>query len=152
MGKTDSAGGTCKTARERDYQAVLPIRGKILNVEKQSIDKVLDNAEIKSMINAFGCGFSQGYGNDFNIDNLKYDKIIIASDADVDGAHIGTLLLTLFYRFMPELLYAGKVYRAMPPLYKVKPPKGKEEYLYDDAALEEYKKTHKSFEVQRYKG
>ena len=135
MGKTDSAGGTAKTGRDRTYQAILPIRGKILNVEKQSIDKVLDNAEIKSMINAFGCGFSQGYGNDFNIDNLKYDKIIIASDADVDGAHIGTLLLTLFYRFMPELLYAGKVYRAMPPLYKVKPPKVVTDFIKDTLLL-----------------
>ncbi len=138
----DSAGGSAKTARDRAYQAILPIRGKILNVEKASIDKVLANAEIKTMINAFGCGFSEGYGNDFDITKLRYDKIIIMADADVDGAHISTLLLTLFYRFMPELIYEGHVYIAMPPLYKAMPARGKEEYLYDDKALERYRKTH----------
>ena len=149
----DSAGGSAKTARNRAYQAILPIRGKILNVEKASIDKVLANAEIKTMINAFGCGFSEGYGNDFDITKLRYDKIIIMADADVDGAHISTLLLTLFYRFMPELIYEGHVYIAMPPLYKAMPARGKEEYLYDDKALEKYRKTHTgSFTVQRYKG
>ncbi|MDD6155696.1 MAG: DNA gyrase subunit B [Lachnospiraceae bacterium] len=150
----DSAGGSAKTARDRMYQAILPIRGKILNVEKASIDKVLANAEIKTMINAFGCGFSEGYGNDFDISKLRYDKIVIMADADVDGAHISTLLLTLFYRFMPELIFEGHVYVAMPPLYKVIPSKGEEEYLYDDAALEAYRRTHKagSFTLQRYKG
>lgn len=149
----DSAGGSAKTARDRSYQAILPIRGKILNVEKASIDKVLANAEIKTMINAFNCGFSEGYGNDFDITKLRYYKIIIMADADVDGAHISTLLLTLFYRFMPELIFEGHVYLAMPPLYKVMPSKGNEEYLYDDKALERYRKTHKSpFTLQRYKG
>ena len=149
----DSAGGSAKMARNRMYQAIMPIRGKILNVEKASIDKVLANAEIKTMINAFGCGFSEGYGNDFDITKLRYDKIIIMADADVDGAHISTLLLTLFYRFMPELIFEGHVYVAMPPLYKVIPSKGKEEYLYDDAALEKYRRTHTgNFTLQRYKG
>ena len=149
----DSAGGSAKTARDRNYQAILPIRGKILNVEKASIDKVLANAEIKTMINSFGCGFSEGYGNDFDITKLRYDKIIIMADADVDGAHICTLLLTLFYRFMPELIYEGHVYIAMPPLYKAIPSRGEEQYLYDDAALERYRKKHKApFTLQRYKG
>ena len=150
----DSAGGSAKTARDRNYQAILPIRGKILNVEKATIDKVLANAEIKTMINAFGCGFSEGYGNDFDITKLRYDKIIIMADADVDGAHISTLLLTWFYRVMPELIYEGHVYIAMPPLYKVMRKNGAEEYLYDDKALERYRKTHKSrtFTLQRYKG
>lgn len=149
----DSAGGSAKTARNRAYQAILPIRGKILNVEKASIDKVLANAEIKTMINAFGCGFKEGYGNDFDITRLRYDKIIIMADADVDGAHISTLLLTLFYRFMPELIFERHVYIAMPPLYKAMPAKGKEEYLYDDKALEKYRKSHKGpFTLQRYKG
>ncbi|MBR2527244.1 MAG: DNA gyrase subunit B [Blautia sp.] len=150
----DSAGGSAKTARDRSYQAILPIRGKILNVEKAAMDKVLGNAEIKTMINAFGCGFSEGYGNDFDITKLRYDKIVIMADADVDGAHISTLLLTLFYRFMPELIYQGHVYIAMPPLYKAMPKKGAEEYLYDDKALERYRKKHKpgSFTLQRFKG
>ena len=149
----DSAGGSAKTARDRMYQAILPIRGKILNVEKASIDKVLANAEIKTMINAFGCGFSEGYGNDFDIAKLRYDKIIIMADADVDGAHISTLLLTLFYRFMPQLIYEGHVYIAMPPLYKAMPKKGEEEYLYDDKALEKYRASHDGpFTLQRYKG
>lgn len=150
----DSAGGSAKMARNRNFQAIMPIRGKILNVEKATIDKVLANAEIKTMINAFGCGFSEGYGNDFDITKLRYDKIIIMADADVDGAHISTLLLTLFYRFMPELIFEGHVYVAMPPLYKAMPSKGEEEYLYDDKALEIYRREHKNekFTLQRYKG
>ena len=110
----DSAGGSAKTARNRAFQAILPIRGKILNVEKASIDKVLANAEIKTMINAFGCGFSEGYGNDFDITKLRYNKIIIMADADVDGAHISKLLLTLFDRFMPEPICAGHESIAVP--------------------------------------
>ena len=148
----DSAGGSAKMARNRQNQAIMAIRGKILNVEKASMDKVLANAEIKTMIYAFGCGFSEGYGNDFDISRLRYNKIIIMTDADVDGAHIDTLLLTLFYRFMPELILEGHIYLAMPPLYKAVSSKGKEEYLYDDAALESYKKIHRNFTMQRYKG
>lgn len=149
----DSAGGSAKTARNRQYQAILPIRGKILNVEKASMDKVLANAEIKTMINAFGCGFSEGYGNDFDISRLRYNKIILMTDADVDGSHIDTLLLTFLYRFMPELIYNGHVFIAMPPLYKAIPARGEEKYLYDDKELEKYRKTHKGdFRLQRYKG
>ena len=150
----DSAGGSAKMARNRMYQAILPIRGKILNVEKASMDKILANAEIKTMINAFNCGFSEGYGNDFDITKLRYHKIIIMADADVDGAHISNLLLTLFYRFMPELIHEGHIYIAMPPLYKAIPNRGTEEYLYDDAALTKYREKHKkgSFTLQRYKG
>lgn len=154
----DSAGGSAKTARNRRTQAILPIRGKVLNVEKASIDKVLGNAEIKTMINAFGCGFMEGYGNDFDISKLRYDKIIIMTDADVDGAHIDTLLLTFFYRFMPELINQGHVFLATPPLYRaeVKSKKSSKDvqYLYDDKALEDYRKKHASgsFTLQRYKG
>ena len=149
----DSAGGSAKSARNRQYQAILPIRGKILNVEKASIDKVLANAEIKTMINSFGCGFSEGYGNDFDISKLRYDKIILMTDADVDGSHIDTLLLTFLYRFMPELIYNGHVYIAMPPLFKVIPKRGEEQYLYDEKELEKYRKTHTGeFTLQRYKG
>lgn len=149
----DSAGGSAKMARDRMHQAILPIRGKILNVEKASMDKVLANAEIKAMINAFGCGFSEGYGNDFDITKLRYGKIILMTDADVDGSHIDTLLLTFFYRFMPELISEGHVYISMPPLFKASSKKCGDEYLYDERELEKYRASHKEeFTLQRYKG
>lgn len=148
----DSAGGSAKTARNRKYQAILPLRGKILNVEKKPVAKVLENAEIKALINAFGCGFLQGYGNDFDISKLNYNKIIIMTDADVDGAHIATLLLTFFYRFFPDLIREGHIYIAIPPLYRV--GEGKNiKYLYSDDELTKYRKTHQNkFMIQRYKG
>ena len=136
------------------YQAILPIRGKILNVEKASMDKVLANAEIKTMINAFGCGFSEGYGNDFDITKLRYHKIIIMTDADVDGAHISTLLLTFIYRFMPELIKQGYVYLAQPPLYKLEKNK-KIWYAYSDEELAQIIKEvgrDNNNKIQRYKG
>ena len=147
-----SAKSSSKSARNRKYQAILPLRGKILNVEKVPVSKVLENAEIKAMINAFGCGFSQGYGNDFDIEKLNYDKIIIMTDADVDGAHIATLLLTFFYRFYPDLINAGHIYIAIPPLYRV--GEGKNiKYLYSDDELNKYRESHKNkFTIQRYKG
>lgn len=149
----DSAGGTVKTARNRRTQAVLPLRGKILNVEKATLEKILLNNEIKSMIAAFGCGI----GDEFDINKLRYDKIIILTDADVDGAHISTLLLTFFYRFMPELIYSGKIYRGLPPLYKVDYISGKKkksEYLFNDFELEKFRKNkgNKITGLQRYKG
>ena len=148
----DSAGGSAKTARNRKYQAILPLRGKLLNVEKKTVAKVLENAEIKALINAFGCGFMQGYGNDFDINKLNYDKIIIMTDADVDGAHIATLLLTFFYRFYPDLINEGHIYIAIPPLYRV--GEGKHmQYLYSDEELNRYRKKHTGkFTIQRYKG
>ena len=150
----DSAGGSAKTARDRNFQAILPIRGKILNVEKASIDKVLANAEIKTMINAFGCGFSEGYGNDFDISKLRYHKIILMTDADVDGAHISTLLLTFIYRFMPELIKQGHVFLAKPPLYKLEKNK-KVWYAYSDEELDSILTEvgrDQNNKIQRYKG
>ncbi len=149
----DSAGGTVKTARNRRTQAVLPLRGKIINVEKATLEKILLNNEIKSMIAAFGCGI----GDEFDINKLRYDKIIILTDADVDGAHISTLLLTFFYRFMPELIYSGKIYRGLPPLYKVDYTNGKKknsEYIFNDFELEKFRKNknNKITSIQRYKG
>ena len=148
----DSAGGSAKTARNRKYQAILPLRGKILNVEKVPVSKVLENAEIKAMINAFGCGFGSGFGNDFDISKLNYGKIIIMTDADVDGAHIATLLLTFFYRFYPDLINEGHIYIAIPPLYRVGEGKNMK-YLYSDDELAKYRASHKNkFSIQRYKG
>lgn len=147
-----SAAGSAKMGRNRHYQAVMGIRGKILNVQKAPVSKVLANEEIRTMINTFGCGFSEGYGNDFDISKLKYHKIVIMADADVDGEHINTLLLTFFYRFMPDLINEGHIYLANPPLYKVIPKRGKAQYLYNDRELKEFSRSHRGYGLQRYKG